>query len=415
VFRPLPLFLGLRYGASRQGTPLVAFLSRVSAAGLALGVALLILVLAVMNGFDREMRVSILAMVPHATLHQPGGMRDWQAVVASAETHQHVLSAAPYAQVQAMLMAADQAQAVMLHAVIPEREAQLSIVEQYMVQGSFLDLAAAPHGIVLSQLLADKLGVGAGDAIALVVPRGGAASGKRLLPRIHRASVVGVYASHTEIDNVLVYIPLSFGQQIEGLGEAVHGVQIKVDDLMRAPQIARDVLQQLPGTYYSRDWMQSHGNLFEAIQLSKKLVSFLVFIIIGVAAFNVVTAMIMVVRDKRGDIAILQTMGLGRSDIMQLFVFQGLVIGVIGTVVGALLGVLLAANATMMVHWLEVLLDYQFLKSDVYPVTYLPTDIRLADVALVCGAALGLSLLATLYPAWRATRLLPAQVLRYDK
>ena len=415
MFRPLPLFLGLRYGASRKGTPLVAFLSRVSAAGLVLGVALLILVLSVMNGFDREMRVSILAMVPHATVHRAGGMTDWASVVTRAEAHERVLSAAPYVQVQAMVMAADRAQAVMLHAVIPEREAALSIVERFMVQGRFMALAEESAGVVLSELQAEQLGVGAGDAVALVVPRGGESGGSGLLPRIHRATVVGVYASHTEIDNLLAYVPLSFGQQIGALGEAVQGVQLKVDDLMAAPAIARDILQQLPPGYYGRDWMQSHGNLFEAIQLSKKLVSFLVFIIIGVAAFNVVTAMIMVVRDKRGDIAILQTMGLGRRQIMQLFVCQGLVIGLIGTVLGALLGMLLAANASSMVQGLEVLLDYQFLKSDVYPVTYLPSDIRLDDVLLVCGAALGLSLLATLYPAWRATRLLPAEVLRYDK
>ena len=186
-------------------------------------------------------------------------------------------------------------------------------------------------------------------------------------------------------------------------------------DLMAAPQIAREVTQALPATFYSRHWMQSHGNLFEAIQLSKKLVSFLVFIIIGVAAFNVVTAMIMVVRDKQGDIAILQTMGLGQRQIMQLFVCQGLVIGLIGTSLGAVIGLALAGNVTVIVQLLERVLDYQFLKSDVYPVTYLPSDIRPSDVLLVCGAALGLSLLATLYPAWRATRLLPAEVLRYDK
>jgi lipoprotein-releasing system permease protein len=199
------------------------------------------------------------------------------------------------------------------------------------------------------------------------------------------------------------------------LGTSVHGVQLKVDDLMAANRIAREVLAQLPTELYVQDWMRSHGNLFEAIQLSKKLVSLLVFIIIAVAAFNVVTAMIMVVRDKQGDIAILQTMGLAQPDIMKLFVFQGLVIGLVGIALGAVIGVLLASNITRLVRGLEKLLDYQFLQSEVYPVTYLPADIRAEDIALVCGTALALTLLATLYPAWRASRLLPAEVLRFDK
>ena len=415
MFRPLPVFLGLRYGTAHGGTPLVSFLSRVSAAGLAMGVALLILVLAVMNGFDREMRERILAMVPHATIAGADAMEDWPAVVAAAERTPGVVGAAPFLQLQAMLMAGDQARAVLLQAVLPEREAALSIVQEFMVQGRFADLATNDHGVVVSRSLASKLGIEVGRSVAVVVPSDAEQGSTRLVPRIYQAQVVGIYASNTEIDNFLAYIPLGFGQHIAQLGDRVHGVQLKVDDLMDAGRIAGRVLGQLQGVYYARDWMRTHGNLFEAIQLSKKLVSFLVFIIIAVAAFNVVTAMIMVVRDKQGDVAILQTMGLEQGDIVKLFIFHGLVIGVIGTAIGAAAGLLLAANVTELVRWLERLLDYQFLKSDVYPVTYLPADIRIADVALVCGTALALTLVATLYPAWRAARLLPAEVLRYDK
>ena len=415
MFYPLSVFLGLRYGTARQGSPLVAFLSRVSAFGLALGVALLILVLSVMNGFDREMRERILAMVPHASINGTGGLEQWPDVVAIAEQSAGVLGAAPYVDLQSMLMAGNRAQAVLLHGVIPEREAALSIIEETMVEGRFQDMAIDSHDVILSQVLADKLGVVTGHTIAVVLPRSGSAGGSRLVPAIHRARVAGIYASHTEIDNFMVYIPLAFAQQMAAMGAAVHGVQLQVTDLMAAAQIAQEVLQKLPQGLYAQDWMRSHGNLFEAIQLSKKLVSLLVFIIVAVAAFNVVTAMIMVVRDKQGDVAILQTMGLTQADIMKLFVFQGLVIGIIGTLSGSVIGVLLAANVTTLVHGLEGLLDYQFLKSEVYPVTYLPADIRLPDIALVCGTALGLTLLATLYPAWRASRLLPAEVLRYDK
>ncbi len=415
MFYPLSVFLGLRYGTARQGSPLVAFLSRVSALGLALGVALLILVLSVMNGFDREMRQRILAMVPHASIMAPGGIADWEGVVELAESADGVLAAAPYVQLQAMLMAGNRAQAVMLQGVIPEREAAMSIVDETMVSGSLQAMAEHDNAVVLSRLLADELGVSVGQSIALVLPASAGSGNGRLAPRIQRAELVGIYQSNTEIDNFMAYLPLGFAQRLGQLGSSVHGVQLKVDDLMAAGRTARNVLTELPAELYVQDWMRSHGNLFEAIQLSKKLVSLLVFIIIAVAAFNVVTAMIMVVRDKQGDVAILQTMGLAQPDIMRLFVYQGLVIGLVGTALGALIGVLLASNITRLVRGLEGVLDYQFLKSEVYPVTYLPADIRAGDIALVCGTALALTLLATLYPAWRASRLLPAEVLRYDK
>lgn len=379
-----------------------------------MGVALLILVLAVMNGFDREMRVRILAMVPHATIFGAGAMQEWPEVVAIAERTPGVTGAAPFVQMQAMLMAGDQARAVLLQAVLPERKA-LSVVRDFMVEGEFTDLLRNEHGVVVSRVLADKLGAQVGRNVAVVVPADGKQGATRLMPRIYQARIVGIYASNTEIDNFLAYIPLGFGQRIAHLGSGVHGVQLKVEDLMTAGHTAGRVLQQLQGAYYARDWTRTHGNLFEAIQLSRKLVSFLVFIIIAVAAFNVVTAMIMVVRDKQGDVAILQTMGMEQGDIVKLFVFHGLVIGLIGTGIGAAAGLLLAANITGLVQWLEQLLDYQFLKSDVYPVTYLPADIRAEDVGLVCATALALTLVATLYPAWRAARLLPADVLRYDK
>lgn len=415
MFHPLAVFLGLRYGTARQGSPLVAFLSRVSATGLALGVALLILVLSVMNGFDREMRVRILAMVPHASINGPGGIEAWPEVVATAEASPEVVGAAPYVQLQAMLIAGNKAQAVLLHGVIPEREMALSIVDDVMAEGEFADLAAQDDGVVLSRVIADKLGVEVGQPLAVVLPANGGRASSRLVPVIHRASVAAIYASQTEVDNFMVYVPLGFAQQVAGLEGVVHGVQLKVTDLMAAGTIARAVLEGLPPGLFVQDWMRNHGNLFEAIQLSRKLVSLLVFIIIAVAAFNVVTAMIMVVRDKQGDVAILQTMGLEQRQIMRLFIFQGLVIAVIGIGVGALAGILLALNVTELVQGLEAVLDYQFLKSEVYPVTYLPADLRVADILLVCGSALVLTLLATLYPAWRASRLLPAEVLRYDK
>lgn len=414
MFRPLAIYLGLRYGTARSGTPLVGFLSRVSAVGLMLGVALLILVLAVMNGFDREMRERILSLVPHATINGIGGLQDWESVVEVASASNAVTGAAPYAQVQAMLMARNQARAVMLQGVVAKYESALSIVDETVVDGDFGALDKGSDGVVISRQQADALGLKVGDSLALVVPnRSGLSSSAR--PTIFKARVLAVYDSKTEIDNFLAYVPLEFAQRMAGLGDSVSGVQLRVDDLMLAGAIAREILNDLGPGLVTRDWTRTHGNLFEAIQLSKKLVSLLVFIIIAVAAFNVVTAMIMVVRDKRGDIAILQTMGMERAQIMRLFMCQGFVVGLIGTAAGVAVGVLLASYVTELVQWLEALLDYQFLKSDVYPVTYLPTDIRVGDVALVSLVAMVLTLVATLYPAWRAANVLPAEALRYDK
>ncbi|MEH6549702.1 MAG: lipoprotein-releasing ABC transporter permease subunit [Pseudomonadales bacterium] len=410
MFQPLPLFIGLRYSLASGGSQLVSFLSRVSMLGLILGVALLVLVLSVMNGFDRELRTRILAMVPQASILQAGPMQDWQTVVDMAMARPEILAAAPYIELQGMLVKADRAQGVQLYAVDPVAEAKISAVPEYITEGHFIDLADNVDGIVISHMLAQKLKTKIGNSVALVLP-----APVRSTPNLSRLKVVAIFRTDTELDNGLAYIHLHKGQALGGFGDAVEAVQIKVTDLMASGSSARSLVSQLPAGYYYRDWRLSHGNLFEAIQLSKRLVSILLLIIIAVAAFNVVTALIMVVTDKRGDVAILQTLGLAPRRIMGVFLIQGLVIAIIGTVLGVLLGLFLALVATDAVAGIEHLLGYQFLKSDVYPVTYLPTDIRMGDIVAISMTAIGLSVLAALYPAWQATRILPADALRYDK
>jgi lipoprotein-releasing system permease protein len=376
-----------------------------------MGVALLVVVLSVMSGFDKEMRTRILAMVPQASILSWEPMTDWELISQQALATEGVEAAAPFIKTRGMLIKGRHAHGVELLAVDAALERGVSVLPEFIIEGDF-DSLTDNSSLLLSQSLANKLGVKLSDSIALVLP--GSSRAGKISPSASRFTVTAIFKTDTEIDNSAVYISLAKGQQLAGYVDAVEGVQLKVSDLMQAREIARKVLFQLPNGYYSRDWTVSHGNLYEAIQMSRRLVSLLLFIIIAVAAFNVVTALFMVVNDKRSDIAVWQTMGMPPSKIMQIFLIQGLIIGFIGTLLGVLLGVALALSVTDLVAGLENLIGYQFLKSDIYPVTYLPSDVRWQDVLSIASVALVLSIIASIYPAWRASKLQPADSLRYD-
>lgn len=413
LHRPVSLFVGLRYTMARRGSPLVSFLGRVAMLGLILGVCLLTLVMSVMNGFDRELRDRILALVPHATINAVGPMHDWREVIRIAGKDPDVLGAAPYVRLQGMLVRGAKVKGVLLYAVDPARQGAVSEIRRFFDSGDLAALAKAPGGVLISKTFADELGAGTGDTLALVLPAESsqlAGSGVRLA----RLTVAGVFDTGTEIDQKLAFIGLAEGQKLAGLGDAVGGVQLRVDDLMKAWVVSQRLLEKLPQGLYARDWTSTHGNLFQAIHLSKQMVSLLLLIVIAVAAFNVVSTLMMAVLDKRGDIAILQTLGMTPADIARVFVFHGTAIGVIGTAIGALAGYVLSLYVTDIVQWLQGVLHYQFLKSDVYPVAFLPSDPRWGDFAAVCATAVVLSFLASLYPALRAARVQPAAALRYD-
>ena len=411
MFRPLTFSVGLRYATVRRGSQLVSFLSGVSILGLVMGVALLVVVLSVMSGFDKEMRTRILAMVPQASILSLEPMIEWKSIAQQALATEGVEAAAPFIKIQGMLIKGRQAQGVELMAVAPSLERRVSVLPEFIIEGDF-DSLADNSSLLLSQSLANKLRVELNDSIALVLP--GSSRDGNISPSASRFTVTAIFKTDTEIDNSAVYISLAKGQQLAGYVDSVEGVQLRVSDLMQAREIAHKVLFQLPNGYYSRDWTVTHGNLYEAIQMSRRLVSLLLFIIIAVAAFNVVTALFMVVNDKRSDIAVWQTMGMPPAKIMQIFLIQGLIIGFIGTLLGVLLGVALALSITDLVAGLENLIGYQFLKSDIYPVTYLPSDVRWQDVLSIASVALVLSIIASIYPAWRASKLQPADSLRYD-
>ncbi len=386
----------------------------VSIAGLVLGVALLITVLSVMNGFDKELRQRILAMVPQASINGYQPIEDWRGLVEKVSQHPEVVAAAPFVHLQALINARGTVESSLVYSIDPAFESKASVVGRYLEQGVTLEvLVPGGHRIILGRNLADKLGVQMGDAVTLIVPEA-SGSGGASAPRLQRFEVAGILRSGTELDNHLALIHLEEGGPLAGYGHAAQGVRLAVKDLFTASRVVRQVLAELPEGYTARDWTRTHGNIYQAVQMSKRLVALLLFVIIAVAAFNVVSTLIMVVLDKQSDIAILRTLGASPAMIQRIFMVQGTLIGSLGTLGGVLLGLLLAANVSQVVDWIEKLFAVKFLKADVYPVSYLPSDIRLEDVLVVAGTAFAMSFIATLYPAYRAARIQPAEALRYD-
>ncbi len=417
LYRPFTVFTGIRYTASRRNSKLVSFISLLSISGLALGVGLLILVLSVMNGFGQELQERILGVAPHASLYHYDDIENWQSLIQTAESHPKVTAASPYVQLQGMLTVGTNVLPTAAYGILPQREAQASVISQHMVQGALEELTADGQGCILGANIAKQLGITVGDTVSFIMPKSMLnedTGTQRIIPKLAFLQVKGIFKTGTEVDASLILIHMNAAQMLAEIDNRVHGVKLQVDDLFRASAIGYELLRELPQGYYVRDWTRSHGNLFNAIQLSKNLVGLLLFIIIAVAAFNVVSTLIMVVNDKQGDIAILRTLGASTFNIMTIFVVQGTLIGVLGATIGALVGCGLSLVITDFVSWLEIVIDYQFLKADVYPISYLPSHLRWQDVLWVAGVALGMSFVATLYPSWRAARVQPAVALGYE-
>ncbi|MBK7728653.1 MAG: lipoprotein-releasing ABC transporter permease subunit [Gammaproteobacteria bacterium] len=407
-----PLRVGFRYASSTHRGALVAFISRVSTAGLVLGVALLIVVLSVMNGFDRELRERILSLVPHVSLQPIQPVRDWRALVAAVEAHPEVLAAAPYVDLQALLMYRGKVVPALIHGTEPAFERRISSIDRYLAKGTLDLLDADADTLLLSDTLAHKLGVGVGESLQVMVPDVNAVG--QVMPRVQRVLLGGVFDTGTEVDNAMALAGLGLATRLRGAPGVVQGVRFQVRDLFSAPRVEREVIQGLGIEIHGLDWTRTHGNLYEAIQLSRNMVGILLFLIIAVAVFNVVSTLFLIVKDKEGDIAILRTLGASPADIMGVFMVQGTLIGLAGALCGGLIGCVLSLLITDAVALLESLLGVQFLKAEVYPVSYLPSQLAFTDVASVCAVALAMSFVATLYPSWRAARMQPAEVLRYE-
>lgn len=413
MFKPLPLFIGLRYTRAKRRNHFISFISLTSMLGMILGVAVLILVLSVMNGFDRELRERILGMVPHATIQADRAMPDWQSVAAKAVEDSEVVAAAPYIQGQMMLTHAGNVQGALVNGILPEAEVDVSIISQHMVVGSLDNLQGGEFGIVLGELLARSLRANVGSKVTVVMPQA-TASPAGVLPRLKRFTVTGIFKVGAQLDGSLALIHIQDGAKLYRLGDSVHGVRLKLHDLFKSGEVAWRIASQLPGGYWASDWTRTQGNLFQAIKLEKTMIGLLLLMIVAVAAFNIISTLVMVVTDKRSDIAILRTMGASPRTIMLSFMVQGAVIGVVGTLIGTLLGIVLALSVSDVIAWIEGLLNMQILSAEVYFISYIPSQLLVEDVLIVCGSALLLSFLATLYPSMRAAKVQPAEALRYE-
>ena len=413
MFRPLSLFIGLRYTRAKRRKSFISFFSLVSMFGLALGVLAMILVLSVMNGFQEEMRGRILGMVPHAFISGAQPLDDWRPLAAKAEQQPHVLAAVPYTQLQGMLSVRGRMQPLLVDGIDPAQEKRVSIVGERMTQGSLDALKPGKFGIVLGEIAARRFQLEVGSQVTVIIPEVGATGS--ITPRLRRFTVVGTFKVGAELDASLALINVADAAPLKGWQPGqVESIRLALDDLFQAPRISRDVAKALGEGYQARDWTISQGSLFQAMQMEKTMIGLLLLLIVAVAAFNIIATLIMVVADKKADIAILRTLGATPGQIMAVFMVQGTVIGLVGTLIGGVLGVIAALNVSSWIAALERLVGHKLFGGDMYFISNLPSRLEVEDVVLIAVAALSMSFLATLYPAWRASRTSPAEALRYD-
>ncbi|MBB3183476.1 lipoprotein-releasing system permease protein [Halomonas fontilapidosi] len=413
MFDRLPFLIGLRYVRAKRRNHFISFISLTSMLGLMLGVAVLILVLSVMNGFDHELRTRVLGMVPHTKIEAPGGLTDWRPLAERLMQRERVVGAAPYVEQQGMFSVGGRNEGAMVIGIEPEWESRVSIIDDNMRRGRLDDLTAGEWNVVLGSLLARRLGVGVGDRVTLLVPEA-SITPAGVFPRLKRFTVSGIFSVGADLDASLAYAHIDDMQTLARLGDAVGGLRLELDDLFAASSVTRDIIDELGAGFRGLDWTYSHGNLFQAIQMEKRMIALLLTVIIAVAAFNIVSTLVMVVTDKRADIAILRTIGATPRSIMGIFIVQGLAIGVIGILVGVTLGVLLALTVSDLIGWVESTFGIHFLDAGVYFISDLPSRLIWSDVGNIVLAAFVLTFLSTLYPAWRAARVQPAEVLRYE-
>ena len=415
------LFVGLRYTRAKRKNHFISFISLTSMIGIALGVAALIVVLSVMNGFQKELRTRILGVASHLEITGNNNqLSDWPYVANYSAKQPHVLASAPYIMAQGMLSYDQGVQGAIIRGVLPIAEDKVADLGRNMKVGHLTDLKAGEFGIILGADLAYNLGAQVGDKVVVMAPQG-QFTPAGVVPRLKQFTIVGLFqVGMYEYDAGLALIHMDDAAKLYRMGDSVSGVRLKLDDLFGAPSISASIATQLNGSasskgqYYVSDWTQQHANFFKAVQMEKRVMFIILTLIVAVAAFNIVSTLVMAVTDKRADIAIMRTLGASPASVMFIFIIQGALIGLIGTVFGAVSGILIALNIGTIIPFIEGLFHVQFLSKEVYAISDLPSDLIWSDVMLIVTMSFVLSLLATLYPSWRASKINPAEALRYE-
>ena len=416
MFQPLEAFIGLKYTRARRDKSFVSFISLASMIGIALGVMVLITVLSVMNGFEQAMRDRILGVLSHVTVSETDAMvENWPERRKQLLEMDNVIGSSPFVEKQLMVNEGTRVQGAIVEGVLPEFEKETGNVSNKMLEGkgSFDDLVAGEDNIILGVTLAESLGVDVGESVTLLTPAAGQDLGE--LPILKQFHIVGIFrVDLQQYDEGTVFIHMADAQNLFEMGDQVTGLRLRIDDLYKAREVAQKVADVSGDDFWVSDWTRQNENFFKAIQLQKTMMFFLLGLIIAVAAFNLVSTLVMVVTDKGSDIAILRTLGMKPRNVMKVFMVQGTLIGVIGTILGVVFGVLLAVNVDVIVPFLESLFNVNFISADVYGISTLESRVEVSDIVLIAVSALVLSMLATLYPSWKASKVQPAEALRYE-
>ena len=415
MFTPYELCVGLRYTRAKRRNHFISFISLTSMIGIALGVTALITVISVMNGFERELRERILGVASHATISGfDRALEDWESLAGTAVAHPEVVGVAPFVESQGMLTHAGQVRGVMIRGVLPSREPAVSEIGRYLVEGELESLAPGRFNVLIGRDLARRLDAGVGTRVTLVAPQA-RITPAGVLPRMRRFTISGLFeAGHAQYDTSLAVVHVEDAQRVFRLGRGVSGLRVKLADMFDAPRVSRELARSFGGRYWLRNWTQYHANFFRALKIERTVMFVILTLIVAVAAFNLVSTLVMVVTDKESDIAILRTLGAGQSSILAIFVVQGTLIGIAGTIAGVAGGVALATHVETLVPAIESFFDVRFLSPDIYYISAVPSEMRWRDVAAVGSVAFVMCVLATIYPAWKASRVQPVEALRHE-
>lgn len=412
MIKNIPLYIGLRYTRAKRRNQFISFISTFSLVGMALGVMALIIVMSVMNGFEREMKQRLLSVVPHGYIDHSPYLQDWQATAAQVKQHSKVIGAAPYVAGDVLISYAGGIQGIQLQGILPEEEAKISVIGQHMLLGSPEELRPGEFGIIMGRLLAQSLGLAMGDPVEItspdinITPAG-------IYPRKKNFTLIGVFEVGGQVDQQLAIIHLADAQKFFKL-QGPQGLHVKVDDLYQAGGVMGELAQQFGPGYQVSDWSKTQGNLFQSVRMEKIVTGVLLNILIFIAVFNIVSSLVLMVADKRSDIAVLRTLGLTARQVMAIFIVQGCAVGFVGTIIGTIAGCIIALLIDPIMSFVEKILGLHFFDPDVYFISGLPSALQWQDLLVICCTALTLSFLATLYPAYRAAKIEPAEALRYE-